>query len=125
MSFEIERAGETTAGIARGIDRRHLRRLKRGEVPVDLRLDLHGMDARSAKAELVRTLVAAHDRGQRCVLVVHGRGQRSEAGPVLKGRLPRWLAAPPLDALVMAFASAQGKHGGTGASYVLLRRHRR
>ena len=32
--------------------------------------------------------------------------------------------APPLDALVMAFATAQGKHGGAGASYVLLRRHR-
>jgi DNA-nicking Smr family endonuclease len=124
VSFEVERAGEQTWGIAPGIDRRHLRRLKRGEVPIDRRLDLHGMDARRAKTELVKALVDAYGRGQRCVLVVHGRGQRSEGGPVLKSRLVRWLEAAPLGEQVMAFATAQGRDGGAGASYVLLRRNR-
>jgi DNA-nicking Smr family endonuclease len=35
-----------------------------------------------------------------------------------------WLCEPPLDRLVMAFASAVPEHGGTGATYVLLRRRR-
>ena len=45
-------------------------------------------------------------------------------GPVLKEALLGWLCEPPLDRLVMAFASAVPEDGGTGATYVLLRRKR-
>jgi DNA-nicking Smr family endonuclease len=45
-------------------------------------------------------------------------------GPVLKEAVFGWLCEPPLDRLVMAFASAVPEHGGTGATYVLLRRKR-
>jgi DNA-nicking Smr family endonuclease len=67
-------------------------------------------------------LIGAAEAGLRCALVIHGRGQRSESGPVLKQALTRWLAEPPLGARVMAFASATPADGGAGATYVLLRR---
>ena len=42
--------------------------------------------------------------------------------PVLKRSLPDWLAEAPLGDCVLAFASAAPEHGGSGATYVLLRK---
>jgi DNA-nicking Smr family endonuclease len=56
------------------------------------------------------------------VLVVHGRGMRSEAGAVLRDALPAWLAAEPHGPSVLAFAAGEPQRGG--ATYVLLRRRR-
>jgi len=125
VALQVDRHGGRHEGLAPGIDRRHLLRLRRGEVPVDRELDLHGLDRRGAAAALRRELGLARDRGERCVLVIHGRGARSEGAAVLKEALPGWLGEPPLDALVMAFATARPAEGGEGATYVLLRRSRR
>jgi DNA-nicking Smr family endonuclease len=122
--FEVARTGERVEGIAAGIDRAHLRRLKRGEIEPARRIDLHGQERRSARPLVERELRAAYEAGERCVAFVHGRGLRSEAGPVLKEALLEWLQAPPLSAVVLAFASAPPQEGGTGALHVLLRRKR-
>ena len=53
--------------------------------------------------------------------MIHGKGNRSEAGPVLKDALPVWLGEPALAPFVQAFASATGGDGGVGATYVLLK----
>lgn len=123
--FEIRSEGEELQGLAPGIDPAHLRKLRRGAVTPDQVLDLHGFDSREARRALHDALEQAFATGQRCVLVVHGRGMHSsERGPVLKRRLLRWLAEPPHGRRVMAFASAPPEHGGTGATFVLLRRRR-
>jgi DNA-nicking Smr family endonuclease len=123
--FEIQRAGERCEGLAHGIDRKHLRALRRGELPVERRIDLHGLVAAEARRALAGEVREAHAAGERCLLVVHGRGLHSEGGPVLRDGVVAWLTAPPLAALVMAFATAAPRDGGPGASYVLLRRARR
>jgi DNA-nicking Smr family endonuclease len=107
-----------------GIDRAHLRRLRRGEVRPELTVDLHGLTLRDARREVRTALARALSEGKRCVMVVHGRGLHSEQGPVLKKRLVRWLGEPPHGGRVMAFASAPARRGGGGATYVLLRRRR-
>jgi len=122
--FEIERTGEHVEGIAPGIDRAHLRKLRNGDVRPDSRIDLHGMTSAEARRRVHEALVALHGKGGRCMLVVHGRGRHSEAEPVLKEALLDWLAEPPVASLVMAFTSATGGDGGVGATYVLLRRDR-
>jgi len=122
--FVVERVGERTEGLAAGIDRRHLARLRRGDVEVDLRVDLHGLVAGEARRTLRAELERARAAGLRCLLVIHGRGLHSEAGAVLREGVVEWLVAPPLAGLVMAFASARPEHGGPGATYVLLRRAR-
>ena len=120
--FEVEAYGERVAGRAADADHALLSRLQRGEMAVEVEVDLHGMDAGQAR-EAVRGVVARAQRaGQRCLLVIHGRGLRSPAGPVLKQALPGWLTEPPLDRQVLAFTSAGAGHGDTGATLVLLRR---
>ena len=68
----------------------------------------------------------AHQSGQRCVLIVHGRGLNSkDQVPVLKHRLTTWLTRGSWARLVLAFTSARPCDGGAGALYVLLRRQPR
>jgi DNA-nicking Smr family endonuclease len=122
--LEVERFGEQHEGVARKSERRALAELRRGKVPVDLRLDLHGMNAdegRSAVRDLLARAVAARAA---CVQIVHGRGRRSPDGPVLKAALPGWLAEPPHGHRVRAFTTAPPQLGGPGATLVLLSRRR-
>ena len=122
--FEVLRdEPERFEGIAPGIDRAHLRRLRRGEVPVDEEVDLHGLQREQARRAIREGLQRAIDQGGRCVRVIHGRGVHSAAGgPVLRSQLLGWLSEPPHASRVMAFASGLSERGG--ATYVLLRRKR-
>ncbi len=117
------RPGGGADGWAAGFDRRRLRALRRGEIAPDLEIDLHGLRSAEARRAVRAALSEAVASGARCVLVVHGRGARSESGAVLRDALPGWLAEEPHAAAILAFAAAEGRHHG--ATYVLLRRTRR
>ena len=108
-----------------GVDARTRQRLRRGQLPVDRRLDLHGMTQREAHAALARALAAAQAAGARCALVITGKGDISGETGVLRRMVPRWLREAPNDARVLDFAEARQRDGGAGALYVLLRRRRR
>lgn len=124
MAFRVRRVGERVEGLAPGIDPTHLERLRRGRTEPDSELDLHGLTSAEARASLEEALAEARRDGDRCVLVIHGRGARRASGPVLKDAVVDWLQAPPLSHAVLAFASALPRDGGPGALYVLLRRIR-
>jgi len=96
-----------------------LKKLKRGQFAVEDELDLHGMNSREAQASITRFLHEARDAHHRCVRIIHGKGLRSESGPVLK-RLTDQVLRHAGD--VLAFASARNHEGGSGAVLVLLRR---
>ena len=57
----------------------------------------------------------------RHVIIVHGKGFRSQSKPVIKPLVNHWLKQADE---VLAFCSAQPQDGGTGAVYVLLRKSR-
>lgn len=118
--FEIDRLGERHEGLAPGTDRKLLLKLRTGEFKPDERIDLHGMDAVTARRHVHESVRRTQQADGRCLLVIHGRGNRSEGGPVLKESLLDWLAEPPVRSLVRAFSSATGGHGGVGATYILL-----
>lgn len=120
--FTIERLGDHVEGTGPGVGREALRRLQRGKVPVEVVVDLHGHSEPSGHDLVVDTLTAALSTGRRCLLFVHGRGVHSEGLPVLKERLPGWLAERPHGPRVLAFTSAGPELGGTGATLVLLRK---
>lgn len=123
--FTIERDGSRVSGLADGRRPRLLARLKGGAFPVERKVDLHGLTAAEARVEVEAELAAAWQRGQRCVLVIHGRGRGSALGPVLKEALPDWLVASPLARRVTAFVTAPDRQGGAGATLVLLTAGRR
>jgi DNA-nicking Smr family endonuclease len=100
-----------------------LRKLRRGSLPIDARLDLHGLTAARAREELDAFLRTMRARGERCVLVIHGKGEHSPRGiGVLRGEISAWLSQGAASDQVAAFATARSDDGGAGAVYVLLRR---
>ncbi|HSD33828.1 MAG TPA: Smr/MutS family protein [Alphaproteobacteria bacterium] len=107
-----------------GVDRRLAERLKRGRLPIQSSLDLHGLTQAEAHAAVEGFIARAADRGWRTVLIVTGKGRR-DGGGILKTALPRWLNEASLRGHVLALAEARPEHGGAGALYVLLRRRRR
>ena len=122
--FEFPDASEACLGTSVGLDRSVLRRLRSGGIRPESQVDLHGQDAATARRNVRQAVLDARDAGMRCVLVIHGRGRHSEAGPILREALPGWLAEAPLGPFVLAFTPALPNDGGNGACYVLLRRRR-
>jgi len=112
--------GEDCIQFARGgIQHRVLQKLRRGQISIEARLDLHGFTAAEAIQAIDRFIAQCREQHIRWACIIHGKGRYSgHAKPVLKNVLNKWLR---LDKAVLAFHSAQPKDGGTGAVYVLLK----
>lgn len=112
-----------SSGNTPGLDKRSAERMKRGEMEIDGRLDLHGMTQDTAHAALVGFVARAYDSGRRCLLVITGKGYREGTG-VLRANVPRWLNQSPCRERILGFSTARPQHGGEGALYVLIKRRR-
>jgi DNA-nicking Smr family endonuclease len=115
------------------LDRQTARHLEKGRLPVEARLDLHGMRQREAHAALRKFLKSAQGKGYRHVLVITGKGAAPDARRgfyeddergVLRQAVPHWLSQPDLASVIVSYAPAPRRLGGEGALYVRLRRAR-
>lgn len=113
---------ELKVGDHANVDKRTLERLRLGKMEIESRLDLHGLTQTEAHHRLESFILQQRALGRRCVLVITGKGYRGEG--VLKNEVPRWLNEKHLRSHVVSIHYAQLRHGGSGALYVLLRRHR-
>lgn len=93
------------------------KRLRAGELEIEGRIDLHGMKRAEAEAAISRFITFSYKQQRRCVLVITGRSG------ILKPATLGWLNEDPLRPFILAVAPAK-KHGGDGAFYVLLKRHK-
>ena len=121
-SFEMADAEEYIEAAVKGLDRRIVKKLRRGEFSIQAHLDLHGFRREEARQMVAEFIARSHVEGKRCVLIIHGRGLGSRDNiPVLKEKLTSWLTRGAIGKHVLAFASARPWDGGVGAVYVLLR----
>lgn len=106
-----------------GIQQKLQKKLKRGELPIEYELDLHGYNVIEAKTAIYEFFDECKKQHIRYVHIIHGKGYRSEQKiPVLKTHVAYWL---PQHSDVLAFSSAQARDGGTGAIYVILKSSRK
>jgi len=98
------------------------RKIARGRLPLEARIDLHGMVQSEAHAMLHDFLVRAHERGLRHVLVITGKGTSMGSEGALKRAVPMWFAKSEFRFLISSFEPAAANHGGDGALYVRLAR---
>lgn len=142
MSMVCKPRPPVSRGRVAGVDRRTAERLRRGQFPIEARLDLHGMTQHQAHGALALFVRQCHAARKRCILVITGKGaaghrhhriegpfsgemmQDREPPGVLKRKLPMWLKEPDLKPLVLSTSQATPEHGGAGAVYILLKRHR-
>lgn len=104
------------------IDKSTLAKLKRGDIVIDARIDLHGMTQAHAHEALDHFVDRGAARGARLLLVITGKGMGGDG--VLRQMLPRWLRAGPHAARILRIEPAHVRHGGGGAWYVYLRKRR-
>ena len=107
-----------------GLQPTTLKRLKRGQIRIEAELDLHGFSVNEARIELTEFVHFAMTHALRCVRIIHGKGKGKGKSsytrqPILKRKVDYWLRQRDE---VLAFCSAIGRDGGSGATYLLLRR---
>jgi len=113
--------GDELLFIRPGVSRADFKKLRKGRMIIQGKLDLHGMTVKMARETLAHFLVHCKRTGKRCVLIIHGKGRGSFQGqPVIKNKVNIWLR---LRDEVLAFCSAHQIDGGTGAIYVLLKKY--
>ena len=119
----VEEAGEQWSARADGIDKRFTRKLGAGKLEVEARIDLHGRSRGESQRALERFLDSARANGNRCLLVIHGRGLHSGSdGPALRDAVRTSLISGPQSAHVLACVTAPPALGGAGATLIWLRR---
>ena len=105
-------------GVQEGV----YKKLRLGKYELQASLDLHQKTLNEARQTLVQFISDCEVRDIRCLLILHGKGERSTPRALLKSHVSAWL--PQLPA-VMAIHSAERRHGGSGALYMLLRKSER
>lgn len=136
VSYTVPPASSSVAS-GTDLDRRTEEKLLSGRMPIEGRLDLHGMTQAQAQRALSFFIEESLARERRTLLVITGKGRggalASETAPedwispspgVLRQNMPRWLDAPTIRPHILKIVPAQPKHGGSGAFYIYLRRAR-
>ncbi|WOC16063.1 Endonuclease MutS2 [Pseudochrobactrum sp. MP213Fo] len=120
----VQKTGKQTPATnpLHDIDRPTIRKIAKGRVEIQARIDLHGMRQHEAHDLLYSFLADAWHRGLRFVLVITGKGSSSGSEGILKQAVPHWFSTPLFRIYVSAYEDAVRHHGGHGALYVRLRK---
>lgn len=102
-----------------GIPRGQWDRFRKGGMPWQLTVDLHGDTRNDALRAVERLISLAREDQVAVVRIVHGKGHAAPGSLTIKAELNQWLRGREE---VLAFCSAQPRDGGTGALYVWLRK---
>ncbi|MBU1307417.1 MAG: Smr/MutS family protein [Alphaproteobacteria bacterium] len=106
------------------------KKLGRGKLEIDGKIDLHDMTQAEARAALQRFVHAKVAQGARTILVITGKGLNTDddyiaamtGRGILRTMLPIWLNESSLAPMISGWSVAARGHGGEGAWYVRLRR---
>ncbi len=98
------------------------RKVRRGQTPVDARLDLHGHTQDSAYLALLGFIERNRAHGAHTVLVITGKGRAG--GGILRTRFFDWIEGPEIRPLLAGYSQAHPRHGGAGAFYLVLKARR-
>lgn len=105
---------------ANGVQEGVYRKLRLGKYSSEAALDLHRKSLQQARQEVFEFIRDSYRFGLRTVMILHGKGERSQPQALLKSYVNKWLPTMPE---VMAFHSAAKKDGGAGAMYILLKKN--
>ena len=117
-------APKSRSGLHHPLERPVKRKIAKGRLPLEARIDLHGLVQSEAHILLLEFLIRAHERGMRHVLVITGKGSSLGSEGALKRAVPMWFSKPEFRYFISSYETAAQHHGGEGALYIRLsRRH--
>lgn len=110
------------SGQHQPLERPVKRKIAKGRLALEARIDLHGLIQSEAHGMLLDFLLRAHGRGLRHVLVITGKGSSMGSDGALKRAVPLWFSKPEFRFLISSYETAAQHHGGDGALYIRLSR---
>ena len=119
---EAAKLAKAPSGRHQALERPVKRKLAKGRLELEARIDLHGLFQSEAHALLLSFIQRAHERGLRHVLVITGKGSSIGSEGALKRAVPMWFSKPEFRHLISSYEASAQKHGGEGALYVRLSR---
>jgi len=109
------------------LDRGMEQKFRKGLLPIDGRLDLHGYTVEVAFRIFLEFMGRHSDGNSRCLLIITGKGLDRATGiesGAIRSEFPKWLGLPRFSGLVLSHCNAPTHMGGSGAFLVLLRRRK-
>ncbi|WP_268840588.1 DNA endonuclease SmrA [Photobacterium iliopiscarium] len=102
-----------------GVQLAVFKKMRQGKYAIHARLDLHKKTLAQARDEVLAFLKQSQRLDIRTVMIIHGKGERSNPQALMKSFVATWLEQI---SDVLCFHSAQRQHGGTGALYVMIKK---
>lgn len=126
---KIKPKNENSSGT---MDQNVLRKLKRGKLSPEAKLDLHGLKTDQAYKALYSFIINNYKLKKRLVLIITGKGERNynsedsfSSKGVLRKTVPQWLKSPAIKGFILDFVQSHIKDGGSGALYVYLKKNKK
>ena len=82
---------ETMSYFQQPLSKNHLKKLQQGELLIQAKLDLHGLQIENARIILCDFITKHARLGYKCVLIIHGKGGIYNEIPILKNHVHDWL----------------------------------
>jgi len=110
------------------------KKLKKGKIPIDKKIDFHGMTVFDAEILFSETVVSCYKNNFRSLLFVTGKGvlkknnENSDQVKLYYGKIRSgffsWVKKNELQKYILAVEQANIEHGADGAFFVYLRKKR-
>ena len=110
------------------LEKNTLKKIKRGRLKIESRLDLHGFTVEESKEKVFNFILSNYKSKKRLLLLITGKGQRLSVSEgwrgtgKLKENVPLWLKSVQLSKYILWFDSANRENGGEGALMIYLKK---
>jgi len=111
------------------------KKLKRGKIPPDKKIDFHGMSLIEAEELLCNTVISCYNTNKRCILFITGKGVNKKETDYrnetrlyygkIRGAFSTWIRKPEIEKYILNVEQASIEYGADGAFFVYLRKKSR
>ena len=116
------------SGDEKILEKNTLRKIKRGKLKIQSKLDLHGFTVEESKEKVAEFILKNYEYKKRLLLIITGKGKRLDVSEgwrgtgKLKKNVPMWLRSVQLSKYILWFDSASPENGGEGALMIYLKK---
>ena len=111
------------------------KKLKRGKIPPDKKIDFHGMSLIEAEELLFNTVISCYNTNKRCILFITGKGVNKKETDYrnetklyygkIRSAFFSWIRKPEIEKYILGVEQANMEYGADGAFFVYLRKKSR
>ena len=116
------------SGEEKTLEKNTLRKIKKGKLKIQSKLDLHGFTVEESKKKVAEFILKNYEYKKRLLLIITGKGKRLGVSEGWKGtgrlkkNVPIWLRSVQLSKYILWFDSASPENGGEGALMIYLKK---